>query len=156
MRAAAQLILSARPSITVSPYDRFTRARGYQIAPNLARVDRPRCARAERRSRVATRLRREFVFVQQPAEPVAPAEAIELQQHIARRRHVDRRRLREWRPLVERAVRSVFVVVLRVDVNDALELAAAEDQQPVETFAAQAFDPALGIAHAPAAPVPAP
>jgi putative transposase len=39
----------------------------------------------------------------------------------------------------------VFVVVLRVDVNHALELAATKDQQPVETFAAHAFDPALGM-----------
>jgi hypothetical protein len=35
--------------------------------------------------------------------------------------------------------------VLRVDVNDVLEVAAAENQQSVETFAAQAFDPALGV-----------
>jgi hypothetical protein len=59
-------------------------------------------------------------------------ETIELQL-VARRRHVYRRRLGERRPLVERAVRPVSVVVLRVDVNDALEVAAAENQQPVET-----------------------
>ena len=91
--------------------------------------------------------------MQQPAEPVAAAEAIKLQQQeVARRRHVYRRRLRERRPLVERAVRPVSVVVLRVDVNDALEVATAENQQPVETFAAQAFDPALGVRTRPRRP----
>jgi hypothetical protein len=30
-------------------------------------------------------------------------------------------------------------------VNDALELTAAKDQQPVETLAAHAFNPALGV-----------
>jgi uncharacterized membrane protein YgcG len=83
--------------------------------------------------------------MQQPAEPVASVEAIELQQLIPTRRFVYRRRLRERRPLGERAVRPVFVVVLGIDADDALEVAAAEDQQPVEALAAQAFDPALGV-----------
>ena len=42
-------------------------------------------------------------------------------------------------------MRPVFVVVPRVDVNDAFELAAADDQQPVQALAAQALDPALGL-----------
>jgi hypothetical protein len=75
--------------------------------------------------------------VQQAAQPVATADAIE-QQHVARGRLVYWRRLRERRPLGERAVRPVSVVVPRVDVNDAFELAAAKDQQPVEALAAQA------------------
>jgi hypothetical protein len=50
------------------------------------------------------RLCGEFVFVEQPAEPLATAEAIELQQVIARPRFVCRRRLCEWRPLSERAM----------------------------------------------------
>jgi hypothetical protein len=65
--------------------------------------------------------------VQQPAEAVAMAEAIELQRVTARRRFVYRRRLRERRLLTEGAVRPVFVVVRRVDVDHALEVAAAED-----------------------------
>jgi hypothetical protein len=91
------------------------------------------------------RLRREVVFVQQAAEPVATAHVIELQQFVARRRFVYRRWFRERRPLVERAVRPVSVVVPRVDVNHAFEVGAAKDQQPVETFAARAFNPALGV-----------
>jgi hypothetical protein len=57
---------------------RVSRAREYQIGPNLARVDWSAARVAERRSRRGDRLRGELVFVQQPAEPVAPAEAIEL------------------------------------------------------------------------------
>jgi hypothetical protein len=42
-------------------------------------------------------------------------------------------------------VRAVLVVVLRVDVRDALEVTTAEDQEPVEALVAQALDPALGV-----------
>jgi hypothetical protein len=73
------------------------------------------------------RLCGEFVFVQQAAEAVATSEAIEQQQVGARRRFVYRRRLRQRRMLTEGAVRPVLVVVLRVDMDDALELATAED-----------------------------
>jgi hypothetical protein len=59
----------------------FTRAREYQIAPDSARVDSsPRtCGASESKG---DRLCGEFVFVQQPAEPVATAEAIELRQLV--------------------------------------------------------------------------
>ena len=87
----------------------------------------------------------EFVFVEQAAEPVATAQAIKRNRLIGQHRFADRRWLRERRALAERAVRPVRVVVPRVDLDDALELAAAEDQQPVETLAAQAPDPALGV-----------
>jgi hypothetical protein len=79
----------------------------------------------------------EFVFVEQPAGPVAMAQAIERKLLTARRRFANRR-LFERRMLGERAVRPMLVVVLRVDVNDVLEVAAAEDQEPVEALARQA------------------
>ena len=54
----------------------LTRAREYQAVPNLARwIGLPR---AERRSPRGDRLRGEFVFVQQPDEPIATADTIEL------------------------------------------------------------------------------
>jgi len=39
----------------------------------------------------------------------------------------------------------VLVVVPRVRRKDAFEVATAEDQEPVETLAAGAADPALGV-----------
>ena len=47
---------------------------------------------------------------------------------------------------------SVRVVVHRVGVNDALEVAAAADQQPVKALAPQACDPALGVRPRPRCP----
>jgi hypothetical protein len=52
---------------------------------------------------------------------------------------------RFWRLEVERAVRPGAVVVAHVDAKNVLELAAADDQDPVETFAADAADPALDV-----------
>src|SRR5438067_9205513 len=46
---------------------------------------------------------------------------------------------------VECAMRSFAVVVLDVDVEDVLELAAAEDQQTIEAFAADGAEPALYV-----------
>jgi hypothetical protein len=54
-------------------------------------------------------------------------------------------RLRERCALLERAVRAVFVVVADVGTHDLLELAAADDQDPVEAFGPQASHPALGM-----------
>src|SRR5215207_689268 len=42
-------------------------------------------------------------------------------------------------------MRSVFVVVRRVLAQHRREVSAAEDQEPVEAFAAGASDPALGV-----------
>ena len=39
-----------------------------------------------------------------------------------------------WRSQVERAVRPLAVVVVGVDAKDVLEVASAEDQQPVQTL----------------------
>jgi hypothetical protein len=46
---------------------------------------------------------------------------------------------------LERAMRSVVVVMPDVDAHDLLELAAADDQEPVEAFPPQASNPALGV-----------
>jgi hypothetical protein len=45
---------------------------------------------------------------------------------------------------VERAVRPLGVVVLDVDTQDTFEVAAVEDQQPVEALDADGFDEPLG------------
>jgi hypothetical protein len=42
-------------------------------------------------------------------------------------------------------MRPMPVVMARVDAKDVFELAAAEDEQPVEAFATYAADPALGV-----------
>ena len=46
---------------------------------------------------------------------------------------------------VERAVRALLVVVADVHAEYALELAAAEDQQPVQALTPDAADPALDV-----------
>ena len=76
---------------------------------------------------------------------VATTNAIKRNRLIGRRRFASRRWLRERQTLAKRAVRPVRVVVRRIDVGNALELAATEDQQPVEALAAQSADPALGL-----------
>src|SRR6266513_6243693 len=58
---------------------------------------------------------------------------------------VVRRQLAEWRTLPERAVRPVLVVVQRIRLDHEFEVAAAEDQEPVEALAADAANPALGV-----------
>ena len=98
------------------------------------------------------RLCGQFVFVQQPAEPVATPQTIERRPFCTQRRFAYGRRLRQRRTLGERAVRPMLVAVLRVHVNDALEVAAAEDQQPVKACAPQACDPALGVRTSPRRP----
>jgi hypothetical protein len=51
----------------------------------------------------------------------------------------------ERRPLVQRSVRLVLVVVEGVGRDNVVEVAAANDQQLVEAFPAQAADPAFGV-----------
>src|SRR6266508_4691575 len=53
--------------------------------------------------------------------------------------------LAERRPLSECPVRPVLVVVQGVGREDVSEVAAADDQDPVETLAPDAADPALGM-----------
>src|SRR5215216_5059207 len=49
-----------------------------------------------------------------------------------------------WRCKPERPVGTVAVVVLDVDPEDLLEVAAADDQQPVQALGADCPHPALG------------
>src|SRR5262249_53399666 len=51
----------------------------------------------------------------------------------------------ERRPLPERSVRPMLVEMPNVRDEHVPEVAAAEDQQPVEALAADAADPALGV-----------
>jgi hypothetical protein len=90
-------------------------------------------------TRARSRLRRELVLVDQPAEQVTAAYAIEVD-HVG-----------EWllaaerRPLRERSVRPMLVEMPHVRDQHVLEVAAAEDQQPVETLPTDASGPPLGM-----------
>jgi hypothetical protein len=53
-----------------------------------------------------------------------------------------------WGLEPEGAMRPLSVVVLDVDVQDALELAAVEDQQPVQTFRANGLTKRSAMAFA--------
>jgi hypothetical protein len=101
------------------------------------------------------RLRGEFVFADQPAEQVMATDAIGFD-HVGRCLLVTRRQLAERWPLPERAVRSVLVVMPDVGRDDVLEVAAAKNQEPVEAFAADAADPALGVRSCLSAPARVP
>lgn len=50
-----------------------------------------------------------------------------------------------WRSLVERAVGAMRVVMPDVGRQDLFEVAAVEDQEPIEALAADAADPALDV-----------
>jgi hypothetical protein len=169
---------SARPSFTsilyLRPFFGFTRACEYQIAPNLtsghgsvcgprlwSRVDAEArwacCGRMGGRGRsstgrqaTSTRLKQTIaaslcgdgvVLVEQTAELVATPD-------LAWWRRLGWRRFGERRTLVERAVRTVLVVVADVGAYGLLEVAAAEDQDPVEAFASQASHPRSACAFA--------
>src|SRR6266511_4747169 len=124
------------------------RARGYQVAPNLARVCRLDVHGAESNSLDGKDGRHgcgagglcgeRVVLVEQTTEPVTATDLVR------------RRRLRRWRfgerwALLERAVRSVLVVMSDVGAHDLLELTPADDQEPVEALTPQAAHPALGV-----------
>jgi hypothetical protein len=89
-------------------------------------------------------LRSELALADQPAEQVTAADVIEID-HLNHRALVAGRRFAERRPLRECAVWPVLVVMGDVGREGVLEVAAAEDQQAVEAFAADAADPALGV-----------
>src|SRR6266542_6512501 len=84
-------------------------------------------------------LRREFVFVQEAAESVASANA------SLDGRSAVRERLRDRRLLAECAVWPVRVVVGDVLAEYAFEVAAGDDQDPVEALAPGAADPAFRV-----------
>ena len=52
---------------------------------------------------------------------------------------------RVWRLQQQRPVGTVAVVMLDVDPKDLLEVAAADDQQPVQALGADGPNPALGV-----------
>ena len=79
------------------------------------------------------RLGGELVFVDQPAEQVAAADPVEVD-HVGHWLLVARRPLAERRPLPEGAVRPVLVVMPGEGREDVVEVAAADDQEPVEAF----------------------
>ena len=59
---------------------------------------------------------------------------------------IQRRRITAiGREEVERAMWPVLVVVAAVDAEHVLEMAAAEDEDPVKTLSAESADPALGV-----------
>jgi hypothetical protein len=88
-------------------------------------------------------LRSEAVFVDQAAEQVAAADQAKVD-HLGHR-GLAAGRLVERRPLPERAVRPVLVVVPRIARENVLQVPAADDQDPVEAFPTDASDPTLGM-----------
>jgi hypothetical protein len=86
--------------------------------------------------------RRLFVLVEESAEEVAPSDLPRVKACCGWRigsTAVIRR------SQVERAVWTLLVEVADIDAEDVLEVAAADDQQPVEAFPAHAADPALAV-----------
>ena len=79
----------------------------------------------------------------QATEPIAATDPVE-REHFAPASSF-RWVLGERRSLTKRAVRPMLVVVDRISGHDAFQMPATEDQQPVETFASQPADPALGV-----------
>ena len=73
--------------------------------------------------------RRGFVFVEQAAEEVAPPD-LQRMNHRCGRRIGSAAAIR--RSQVERSVWTLLVEVADIDAEDMLELAATEDQEPVE------------------------
>jgi hypothetical protein len=117
---------------------------------------RPVIAARARSRRLGTRvskepapsgLRRELVLVDHPAEQVTAAQAIEVD-HVGEWLLVAERR-----PLPQCPVRPMLVEMPDVCGEHVVEVAAAEDQELVEAFAADAADPSAPRALAPSAPV---
>jgi hypothetical protein len=77
-----------------------------------------------------------IIFVKQPAESISPP-------HCRDKggRHPLEFLLRCLK--LQRAVRALAVVVVNVDLEDALEVAAGEDEKPIEAFRPNGPDPSL-------------
>jgi transposase len=93
------------------------------------------------RLRDLTRLR-QALLVEESAEEVAPWDLRRVKGRYGRRIG-SAAAIR--RSQVERSVWTLLVEVADVDAEDVLELAATEDQEPVEAFPAHAADPAFGV-----------
>jgi hypothetical protein len=76
----------------------------------------------------------------EPAEPVASAN-----RGLVSRAERNQLRRGLGRSQPERSVRALAIVVIDVFAQDALELAAADDEQPVEALLAQGADEALSV-----------
>jgi hypothetical protein len=85
---------------------------------------------------------RGLVFVEQATEEVAPPDLLRM---TGLRRHAIGSAAVIRRSQVERSVCPLLVEVGDVDAEDVLELAAAEDEKPVEALSAHARDPAFGV-----------
>jgi hypothetical protein len=83
-----------------------------------------------------------FVFVEQAAEEVAPSD---LERINGRCRRKIGFAVAIRRAQVERSVGTLLVEMANVAAEDVLELAATEDQKPVEALPAHAADPAFGV-----------
>ena len=107
-------------------------------------MKRPDAPCEMRGGQTALGLRGALILVDQPAESVAAVDLIDFasagDRFLFAWRHVA-----EGRTLRECAVWPVRVVVLRVRLEDLVEVTASEDQDPVEAFAADAADPAFGV-----------
>ena len=79
----------------------------------------------------------------QAAKEVTAADPAEVD-HFGHRSLAAGRLAERW-PLPEGAVRPVLVMVLGVARENVLQVPAADDQEPVQAFAADASDPALGV-----------
>src|SRR4051812_37225056 len=85
---------------------------------------------------------RGLVFVEQSAEEVAPSDVMRAEGRCGRR--IGSAAAIRWSQ-VERSVGTLMVEVADVDAEDVFELAATEDQEPVEALPAHAADPAFGV-----------
>jgi hypothetical protein len=80
------------------------------------------------------------VLVEQPAESVAPAHCtwLALAGDVQASRGIRR-------PQLQRPVRTMGVVVGGIDPEDLLEMAAPDDQQPVQALSADRANPPLRV-----------
>jgi hypothetical protein len=85
---------------------------------------------------------RGLVFVEESAEEVAPPDLQRMNSRCGRRIGSA---AAVRRSQVERSVWTLLVEVADVDAEDVLELAAAEDQEPVEALPPDASDPAFRV-----------
>src|SRR6266571_3445519 len=129
-------MVTARVSSSPASESRSSRSAGYTSCPHESTRVLKAWGAHTRSSR------RGFVFVEQSAEEVAPPD-LQRMNYRCRRRIGSAAAIR--RSQVERSVWTLLIEVADVDAEDVLELAATEDQEPVEALPAHAADPAFGV-----------
>ena len=87
-----------------------------------------------------SRSRGRSVFVNEPTEAITSVDA----ERIGRSSQAETGS-RLWRDEPKTAMRTMAVVMIDVDAEDALELAAARDQDPVQALAPHSADKPLGV-----------